>query len=399
MLPIKIYKNPFMNRSRILASSAIFHGLNDGATVAVPMTFPLLLSQGYLLKNYSQIGIMSHLGLLTTFIFQIVIVQISPLARYQHFLLASFVGISTTLFLFSQARSYWIFLLIYLLFRLFDSFYHTLGLALVSKAHKSEGMDLAMGIQSGSGNFGVFIAFLTAGSMAQQFSWKAPLYFWSAFCFLLGLISYFLVRELDLPRDKTEVLTLTYWKVTFKAILPYLPALIFAGGGWGLTVYFAPSLFHHRFGVSMGKTGIILATWIGLGTLITYLFGCLSRLFGREKLALAGLGGSVFSLILIGLAPRVWLAQINLYLFGLFLFLIFPAIQASIGSHIPRENQSQAFSLASNLQIISGAMLSLLFGFISDLFSIQAPFLMMAIFALLACGLQNSAFKSQREKT
>lgn len=271
------------------------------------MIFPLLLSQGFILKNYSQIGVMSYLGLLTTFIFQIIIVQMSPLARYQHFLLGSFLGISTTLFLFSQAKSYLIFLSIYLLFRLFDSFYHSLGLALVSKAYKSAGMDLAMGIQSGSGNFGVFIAFLTAGSMAQQFSWKTPLYFWSALCFLLGLISYLLVRTLNLPRERPEALTLTTWKETLKAVLPYLPGLIFGGGGWGLVVYFAPSLFHHRFGLSMGKTGIILAAWIGLGTLITYLFGNLCQLFRREKLALTGLGGSIFSLIFIGLAPRSWL--------------------------------------------------------------------------------------------
>lgn len=385
-----------MNRTRILASSAIFHGLNDGAAVAVPMIFPLLLSQGFILKNYSQIGVMSHLGLLMTFLFQIIIVQISSLARYQHFLLASFLGISTTLFLFAQVKSYLIFLLIYLLFRLFDSFYHTLGLAWVSKVHQTGGMDLAMGIQSGSGNFGVFIAFLTAGSMAQQLSWKAPLYFWSIFCSLLGLISYLLVCSLDLPKERPEALTLTSWKSTLKVILPYLPGFIFAGGGWGLIVYYAPSLFHHRFGLSMGKTGIILAIWIGLGTLITYLFGGLCRLFGREKLALTCLAGSILSLILIGLSPRVWLAQLNLYFFGLFLFLIFPALQATIGSLVPRENQSQAFSLASNLQMISGAVFSLLFGFISDFFSIQAPFLMMAFFALIAFWLQRASLRYKK---
>lgn len=388
-----------MNRTRILASSAIFHGLNDGATVAVPMIFPVLLSQGFILKNYSQMGIMSHLGLLTTFIFQILIVQMSPLARYQHFLAASFLGISSTLFLFSQAKSWLSFLLIYLLFRLFDSFYHTLGLSQVSKAHQTGGMDLAMGIQSGSGNFGVLIAFLTAGSLAQQFSWKTPLYFWSALCFFSGLVSYLLVRSLELPQEKPEVLTLASWKETFKAVLAYLPGLIFAGGGWGLVVYYAPSLFHHRFGVSMGHTGIILAIWIGLGTLITYLFGGLCRFFSRQRLALTGLAGSFFSLVLMGLSPAVWLAQLSLYLFGLFLFVIFPALQASLGSRVPRENQSQAFSLASNLQIISGAIFSLLFGFVSDLFSIQAPFLMMAFFALLALSGQRTAFRKSHGQT
>ncbi|MCX7974459.1 MAG: MFS transporter [Candidatus Aminicenantes bacterium] len=382
-----------MVRPRILISSAIFHGLNDGATVAVPMVFPLLLSQSFILKNYSQIGIMSYLGLLTTFIFQIVIVQVAHLARYQHFLLASCLGISATLFLLSQAKSWFFFLLIYFGFRLFDSFYHTLGLSLVSKIYKAGELDLAMGIQSSSGNFGVFIAFLISGIMAEQLSWQAPLYFWSGFCFCFGLISYFLVKSLELPEERTEALTWQSWKKTFMSILPYLPGLVFAGGGWGLVVYYAPSLFHHRFHLDMEKTGLILALWIGLGTLITYLYGRLCCLFGRKKLTYVGLSGSLITLLLIGLTSSCWFAQLSLYLFGLFLFLIFPSLQASIGAKVDLKNQAQAFSLASNLQLIAGAFFSLVSGFISDLFSIQAPFLMMASFAFLALILMSNSFQ------
>jgi len=378
-----------MSRRRVLASSAIFHGLNDGATVAVPMIFPVLLSQQYVLRNYSQVGIISHLGLLLTFIFQIIIVQMAHRVRYQHFLLASFLGITGTLFLFSQARTFFFFLLIYLFFRLFDSFYHTLGLAWVSRAHEQGGIDLAMGIQSGSGNFGVFLAFLTTGSMAQEFSWQVPLYFWSGLCFLAGLVSYLLVRPLFMPAETTQAPSFLSWKRTASVILPYLPGFIFGGGGWGVVVYYAPSLLHHRFGAAMGKTGIILAAWIGLGTLVTYLFGKLCLIFGRAKLAKTGLFGSCLSLFIIGLAPKIILAQVGLYLFGLFLFLILPALQASIGSLVRPENQSQAFSLASNLQILSGALFSLLSGYLSDVFSIQAPFIMMAIVALTAFSLHQ----------
>lgn len=381
-----------MKRTRILASSAIFHGLNDGATVAVPMVFPMLLTQTYILENYTQIGLLSYLGLLTTVLFQIIIVQISHLARYQHFLLASFLGISLTLFLFTQAKSFISFLLIYLVFRLFDSFYHTLGLSLVSKTHKTEGIDLAMGIQSGSGNFGVFIAFLVSGAMAEHFSWKVSLYFWSSLCFLLGVISYLLVRPLDLREERSQALTWESWKKTFENVSPFLASLMFAGGGWGLVVYYAPSLFHHRFALNMEKTGLILACWIGLSTLVTYFYGSLCSVLGRERLLPLGLLGSSLTLILIGLASSSWLAQLNLYLFGLFLFLIFPSIQASIGLKVALENQAQAFSLASNLQIISGAFLSLLFGFVSDLFSIQAPFLAMALFALISLFLTIKSF-------
>lgn len=376
-----------MKPARVLASSAIFHALNDGATVAVPMIFPVLLSQGYILQNYSQIGIISYLGLLTTFLFQIIIVQTAHRVRYQNLLLASFLGISLTLFLFSRAKTLPVFACLYLLFRLCDSFYHTLGLAWVSRAHEPGRMNLAMGIQSGSGNFGVFIAFLTAGSLAQKFSWKAPLSFWAVLCFLAGMLSYLLVRPLDLPHERDSAPSVASWKQTFSLVLPYLPGFIFAGGGWGLVVYYAPSLLNHRFGVAMAHTGIILAAWIGLGTLVTYTFGPVSRLISRESLAVIGLAGSAVSLFLIGLAPALFLAQVGLYLFGLFLFLIFPALQASVGVRVPPENQSQAFSVASNIQIIAGAFFSLASGFLSDWLGIQAPFVMMAGWGLATYGL------------
>ncbi len=345
-----------MSRHRILASSAIFHGLNDGATVAVPMVFPLLLSQAHILKNYSQVGLMSHLGLLATFFFQIIIVQVAHQIRYQHLLLASFLGISLTLGLFPQAETFVLFLFIYLFFRVCDSFYHTLGLAWVSRAHLTGGMDLAMGIQSGSGNLGVFLAFIFTGSLAQSFAWQTPLYFWSGLCFVAGFISYLLVRKLNLPAETSEPPSWLSWKHTFSLIKLYLPGFIFAGGGWGTVVYYAPSLLHHRFSVAMGQTGLILAAWIGLGTLITYLFGPLSRLLGRVFLARLGLLGSLFALLLIGLAHNIFLAQLGLYSFGLFLFLILPALQASVGDKVPPSNQSQAFSLVSNIQIIAGAI-------------------------------------------
>ncbi len=146
----------------------------------------------------------------------------------------------------------------------------------------------------------------------------------------------------------------------------------------------------------MGQTGLILAAWIGLGTLITYLFGPLSRLLGRVFLARLGLLGSLFALLLIGLAHNLFLAQLGLYSFGLFLFLILPALQASVGDKVPPSNQSQAFSLVSNIQIIAGAIFSLLAGLLSDLVNIQAPFLMMALMALLALWFNLWALSGKR---
>ncbi len=361
----------------ILISASLFHALNDAATVAVPMIFPLLYSQHLFIRNYSQIGVLSNLGLLTTFFFQILVVQASKKVEYKCLLCLSFLGISLTLILISWAAGFAALLFLYLLFRAFDSFYHTLGLAWVSRSHPSKGIDLAMGVQSGSGNFGVFLAFISVGYLAQRFGWRVPLQSWSAVCLVLGLTSFFIIRKISFASDDLDLLDWTSWRETVRRIRVYLAGFVFAGACWSMTVYFAPSLFHHRFHISMGKTGVFMAFWIGLGTFMTYLFGSLSRKLGRSRVYKLGFGGASFSLLILGLAPKPGLAVFGLFSFGTFLFLIYPALQSYVGNAVPFRNQAQAFSVVSNIQMISGAAASLAAGFLSDQFGISSPFLFM----------------------
>ncbi len=362
---------------RILISSSLFHALNDAATVAVPMIFPLLYSQKLIIRSYSQIGILSNLGLLVTFIFQILIVQASKRVDYKRLLCLSFLGISVTLLLISGAARFATLLFLYLLFRVFDSFYHTLGLAWVARSHPSRGIDLAMGVQSGSGNFGVFLAFISVGYLAQRFGWRIPLQTWSGVCLALGLISFFLVRRISFVTKDLPSFDWTSWRETVCRIRGYVAGFAFGGACWSTTVYFAPSLLHHRFHIPLGKTGIYMALWIGLGTFMTYLFGALSHKLGRSRVYKLGFGGASFSLLILGAAPKQALAVVGLFLFGTFLFLIYPALQSYVGNAVPFRNHAQAFSVVSNIQMISGALASLVAGFLSDRFGISSPFLFM----------------------
>src|SRR4030066_1140284 len=136
---------------RILISSSLFHALNDAATVAVPMIFPILYAQQFIIRTYSQIGLLSNFGLLTTLLFPVLVVHLSQKMEYRHLLVASFAGISLSLFLLPLSSGYSQFFFLYLLFRVFDSFYHTLGMACVSRTHPRRAIDQAMGIQRGSG--------------------------------------------------------------------------------------------------------------------------------------------------------------------------------------------------------------------------------------------------------
>jgi MFS family permease len=346
------------------------------------MIFPLLFDQQFIIQNYSHIGILSNLGLLMTFMFQIVIANYAHKFEYKHMLLVSVLGISLSIFLITFSATFISMLLLYLLMRAFTSFYHPIGIATVSRAHPDQGLDFAMGIQSGSGNLGVFVAFISAGYLAQNFGWKMPLYAASVASLILGLTSYYGVRNVSLKRESPIRPNVSSWIEAVKDIKFYVLGFIFGGACWGTTVYYAPSLFNHRFEVPLGKTGVFLALWIGIGTIMTYLFGFLSRRIGRNRLSLVSFAGSTFFLFLLGAASILGLAAISLIFFGVFLFLVYPAFQSFVANKVAGKNQVVAFSIVANIQMLSGSITVLIAGFLSDRFGINSPFLFLMILGL-----------------
>jgi len=57
------------------------------------MIFPLLYTHQFIITSYSRIGILSNLGLLTTFLFQVFLVPLSNRFEYKHLLFLSYAGI------------------------------------------------------------------------------------------------------------------------------------------------------------------------------------------------------------------------------------------------------------------------------------------------------------------
>lgn len=370
-------------KKRILFSASLFHFLNDASSVSIPMIFPLLYSQQFIIQKYSHIGILSYLGLMTTFVFQVITANLSDKFEYKHWVLVSYLGICISLFLITLTPTFSVFLFVYLVFRVFTSFYHPVGVAWVSKTHPGQKVDFAMGVQSGTGNLGVLIAFISVGYLAQNFNWKLPLLVWALAGFLLGTASFTSARKTYTRSKQFAKPDFSSWMKTLKTIRVYILAFVFGGACWGTTVYYAPSLLHHKFQVPMGKTGLYLGLWIGLGIVTNYLFGYLSQRFGRFKIALFGfLGSSMFSFFL-GTASNSALAVICILCFGTFLFLIYPAFNSFVGNVVPAKNQSQAFSITANTQVLTGAVVNLANGFLSDRFGISSPFLLLGIMGIL----------------
>jgi len=243
-------------------------------------------------------------------------------------------------------------------------------------------MDFAMGVQSGSGNIGLFLAFITTGFIAQSFGWRTPLLALAIFLFVLGTISFLAVKNTLTINQNVKPPNSRTWKQAINQTSEYFPGFFFGGACWGTTVFYAPSLFHHKFHVSLGKTGLYLSLWIAVGAVMPYLLGYLSQKIGRRKIIMSGFLGSTFFLGLIGLSPVKELALVSLVLFGAFLFMIYPALQSVVGTKASTGIQTQAFSIVANVQMFAGAMISLIAGFLSDALGINSPFIFVAILGI-----------------
>ena len=74
--------------------------------------------------------------------------------------------------------------------------------------------------------------------------------------------------------------------------------------------------------------------------------------------------------------------MVALLLFGGFLLMTYPSLHTFVGSAVRAEDQTQAFSWISNIQMVSGAVISLISGFLSDLLNIRFPFILAGVLSL-----------------
>jgi MFS family permease len=371
-------------KTRILVAASFFHFLTDAAAVIIPMIFPILYSEKFLITRYSQIGLLSNVGLFTTLFVQFLVVRLSYRHEYRMMMLASGLGICGAMALIPAARTFGMLILLFMGLRIFTSFYHPVVIAWISKSRAGSGRELddAMGIQSGSGNFGVVLGYLTVGYLAQARGWRFPLFVWAAAGLALVAAGIVILRGVSSRGEARPSLNAASWLRSLAGIKRFIPGLIYGGVGWAVVIYYAPSLLNHRFEIPMGRTGLVLALWIGLGTLTGYGYGIWSRRFGRKRVYLTSMGGGMVTLFLIGFAPAKGLAVAALIAYGGFLLMTFPSMHTFVGSTVPEAGQTQAFSWVSNIQLAAGAIVTLVSGFLSDALGIQFPFILTGILTI-----------------
>jgi MFS family permease len=370
-------------KNRILGSVSIFHLFNDASVVALPTIYPILYTQGYLIKRYADIGSMMFIGLIIAVLFHFVVGHWAKGRHYRLLLVLDDLTIGLFLLLTPLARNYLTLVFLYIGVRIGSSIYHPVGISWITHVFRGKNFDRAMGIQSAFGDVGVLAAFLGTGYLAQRYGWTKPLYLWGILCIAAALVGLALSRGTNggEGRSKEDEATVS-WRETFRDQRYLIPPALLSGVSWGITLAYGPSLLNHRLGASMSLTGIVLGCWIGAGTLASLMYGRVAARIGRYTTIIFSCILTALTTCIIGFSMNIVASAILLATFGWSLFLTFPALLTLVGTAAKPKNRTAAFSLNANVQILGNASFTFAAGFMSDAWGINTPFFLLGALSL-----------------
>lgn len=369
---------------KILGSVSVFHLFNDASVVALPTIYPILYTQGFLIKRYADIGTMMLIGLIVSVLFHFFVGHWAKGRHYRLLLVLDDLAVGLFLLLTPLAKNYLMLVFLYVGVRIGSSIYHPVGISWITHVFRGKNFDRAMGIQSAFGDVGVLAAFLGTGYLAQRYDWTNPLYLWGLLCIVAAFAGLVMSRgtngaEGNTKEDEDPV----SWRETFRdQRYLILPALL-SGISWGVTLAYGPSLLNHKLGASMSLTGIVLGCWIAAGTIASLMYGRVAARVGRYGVIIVGCALTAVTTCIIGFSTNLLLTAVLMAAFGWSLFLTFPALLTLVGSVAKTKNRTAAFSLNANVQIIGNASFTFAAGFMSDAWGIHTPFFLLGAVSLL----------------
>jgi FSR family fosmidomycin resistance protein-like MFS transporter len=372
-------------KTRILTTVSIYHAINDGSIVVVTLLFPIFRTLFNL--SYTQIGLLTGLGLLTNLITQLFIGHTADGKNSNTLLSTGTILISFSLLLLTQSKNFALLLTFILLLRISTSFFHPIGTGWISRIYKKENIDHAMGIQSGFADIGAFLATVTTLYLANIYSWDFPLLIWSVMAALGAIIGIFITRHLDeklclvniLHTKKRKLRVAKDFYNSLKQMKFLIPAFIVSGAAWGVTITFLPFLLVERTTLSLAVIGVVVSVWIGIGSITSFFYSNIKALIGRRTaITLAYLTIGVVGLGLAYFTHEIFLL-IFMILLGVSVFITYPALASFISEVTHESSEGRTFGLVFTLQLGGGTIISFISGVFSDYYGIWSPFLFLGI--------------------
>jgi len=373
----------------ILSTVSMYHALNDGAISVVPLLFPIFKDIYNL--NYTQIGLITSISLFIHLITQLYIGRSSDGKNFRTLLSFGILLISISLFVLVKTEDFFTLLIFLIFLRISVSFFHPIGIGWISRTFKKERLDWAMGIQSGSADLGVFLALVTTLYLTEIKGWQFPLYIWAFAAALVVLIGMFTTRNVD---EKFLTVKKTYKKqkisekiqeslLLLKKIKLLIPSFIISGSAWGVIVTYLPLFLDEKTNLPLEYIGFIAAIWVGIGCIISFFYSRIQSYIGRKNVIMISYFITGVACLVLSININVFIIILLMVLLGVSVFLTYPALASFISEVTEESSEGGTFGIVFTLQLGGGTIVLFLSGFLSDIYGIWMPFVVLGVPSLL----------------
>ncbi|UCF50047.1 MAG: MFS transporter, partial [Thermoplasmatales archaeon] len=356
---------------------------------AIPILFPIFKLIFNL--SYTQIGIITGGSLIIHIFSQLLLGRFSDGKNSRTLLSFGILLTSISMLLFTQVNGFYTIILIMFLLRVSESFFHPIGIGWISRIFKKHKLDWAMGIQSGLADIGAFIAISTTLYISEITNWKYPLYLWSIAGSIVLLIGtaitsnikeeYLLVNKTSKRQTIKEAIEESI--VFLKRIKLVIPAYIISGSSWGIIITYLPLYLTETTELSLTAIGLIVSVWIGIGSISSILYGRICGKFGRNNVVFLSYFTVGVTSILITYFTNISLVILIIALMGITVFITFPAIITLISEITHESVEGKTFGTIFTLQIIGSTIFLFFGGFLSDVFGIWIPFILLGVSSIV----------------
>jgi MFS family permease len=341
--------------------------------------------------SYTQVGIITGGGLFITLVAQLFLGRIADGKNVNSFLLTGLLLTSLSLLLLTFSNAFITLIFFIFFMRFATSFFHPIGIGWISRTYKKSRLDWAMGIQSGSADFGAFLAILTTLSITQLTHWTVPLYGWACICILGLLASLILTSQLKkesviVPKEIKkhsirEMTTDAFHRM--KGIKLLIPAFMISGASWGVIITYFPLLLTERTTLSLPIIGFLVALWIGIGSITSVSFGKIRSYVHRKKLLVFAYLTLGICCLFLAVFTHLIILIVIMILLGIAVFLTYPALFSYVSEVTHESVEGWTFGLTFTFQTGGGTIILLIGGVLSDLFGIWTPFALLGMLSLL----------------
>lgn len=337
---------------KLLWAISYHHLCNDGTLMALIALVPVLKESMDL--SYYEVGLLGF-GLVITVVVQYGVGRVAD-RKVSRVLLES--GASL------MALSFLLLLLVndftglfaaVIVMRIGAAFYHPVGTSWISRTFSGSRLDGALGIQSGVGNLGVIIAWISSGYLGEYYHWKVPCILWAALNIIAIAVGLLVISETDVKVPQLSEHERISSRSTFRKIGLLSVPIITGGALYQVTSYFGPLNLTEADGWSPAAADMMFAFWIAVGTVTSYYFGAFSARVSRGWLLKAAYLASCASVLLLAVTSDWRIVAAVLAFYGALLFVTYPAIFSFVCEATSENERGTAFGILFGLQLGGGA--------------------------------------------